>query len=202
MTSFRSKMFVFFLKYRSLLRLQIRPKSPDTTIPGVHRMRKGLEKGSRLLGKIPPDINIIPLEIGEIYAEWVAPSSAPKDKAILYFHGGGYVVGSAQGHRAIVAKFAKGSATRALVFNYGLAPEHPFPEGLNDAVDAYKYLLSEGIESSKIVLMGDSAGSGLCLATTLALREQKIPSPAATIALFSLDRFKKHGRVAEIESKG
>ena len=111
------------------------------------------------------------------------PPETLKDKAILYFHGGGLVIGSVKAHRAIVAKFVKGSGVGALVFDYALAPEHPYPEGLNDSVAAYRYLLDEGIKPSRIVFMGDSGGGNLVLATLLSLKEQGIPLPAAAVTL-------------------
>ncbi|MEW5924399.1 MAG: alpha/beta hydrolase, partial [Candidatus Zixiibacteriota bacterium] len=67
--------------------------------------------------------------------------------------------------------------------DYSLAPEHPFPEGLNDSVAAYQYLLGEGIKPSNIVFMGDSGGGGLCFAAMLALKEKGLPFPAAAVAL-------------------
>jgi acetyl esterase/lipase len=111
------------------------------------------------------------------------PVQSAKDRIILYFHGGGLVVGSVKSHRAIVAKFVKGSGIGALAFDYGLAPEHSFPEGLNDSVAAYHYLLGEGIKPSNIVFMGDSGGGGLCLATLLALKDKGITLPAAAVVL-------------------
>ncbi|NLP09782.1 alpha/beta hydrolase [bacterium] len=106
-----------------------------------------------------------------------------KSKTILYFHGGGYVIGSAQGHRPHAAGVVNASGVSALVFDYRLAPEHPHPAAQDDSLAAYHHLLQQGTESQHIVFMGDSAGGGLCLATLLALRDRHMPLPAAAVAL-------------------
>jgi len=109
-------------------------------------------------------------------AEWIMPSPvAAKDRVILYTHGGGYVSGSCNDHRSIVARVVKGSKVGALLFEYRLAPEHPYPAALEDSVAAYRWLLARGISPSKIVNAGESAGGGLCLAMLLALRDQGVP---------------------------
>jgi len=83
----------------------------------------------------------------------------------------------------MVAKIAKGSGIRILVFDHRLAPEEPFPAALDDAVNAYSWLLNQGISPSNIMIIGESAGGGLCLATLLALRDQDIPLPEAAVAI-------------------
>jgi acetyl esterase/lipase len=93
------------------------------------------------------------------------------------------VTGSCQGHRSVVAKFVKASGVGALLFAYRLAPEHPFPAALEDALAAYRWLLAEGVSPDHIAFMGDSAGGGLGLATLIALRDQAVPLPAAAVAL-------------------
>jgi epsilon-lactone hydrolase len=135
------------------------------------------------MGKMPAGFTLEPVKIGSLAAEWICPPQSPGDRAILYFHGGGYVIGSIQGHRSIVAKFVQASSLPALLFEYRLAPEHPFPAALDDALAAYRYLLEQGISPEKIVFSGDSAGGGLVLATLVALRDQGLPLPAGAVAL-------------------
>jgi len=118
-----------------------------------------------------------------MYAEWMKIENADPEKAILYFHGGMYLIGSTKGHRVHVAKFVKGTGINALTFDYRLAPENPFPAGLNDAVDAYNFLLSQAFKPERILFVGDSAGGGLCLATLLALKDRNIPLPAVAAVL-------------------
>jgi monoterpene epsilon-lactone hydrolase len=140
MPSLRSRVFLFMLKYGGLLRFRMKRKTPDTSLAGIKRLRRKTTKAGGL-GRVPADIKIFPVNIGNLYAEWILPSQANKNRVILYFHGGGYVIGSPQGHRVHVAKFVKGSGTGALVFDYRLAPEHPFPAALDDSLMAYSWLL-------------------------------------------------------------
>ncbi len=115
--------------------------------------------------------------------EWLTPEGCDKDKMILYVHGGGYVSGSCNDHRGFVSKFAKYTGFKNLVFEYRLAPEHPFPAALGDAVKIYTWLLSQGYHSKNILIAGESAGGGLTLALLLALKEQNIKFPAAAVAI-------------------
>jgi monoterpene epsilon-lactone hydrolase len=146
-------------------------------------LRARTEKAGRLFGRLPTGIVIEPATIAGRYAEWVIPEKGTRDKLILYFHGGGYVIGSPQGHRIHVAKAAKRSGLAALVIDYRLAPEHPFPAAIDDSVSAYRWLLAQGHDAGSIAFMGDSAGGGLCLATLLALKDQGIELPKAAVAL-------------------
>lgn len=111
------------------------------------------------------------------------PSRVKSEKVILFFHGGGYVSGSCSDHRVHVSKFVRGAGVGALLFEYRLAPEHPFPAALDDALEVYQWLLEQGILPHNIVFAGVSAGGGLCLATLLALKKRSIPLPAAAVVL-------------------
>ncbi|MEQ1691893.1 MAG: alpha/beta hydrolase [Gemmatimonas sp.] len=108
-----------------------------------------------------------------------ANASAP---VLLYLHGGGYLAGSPATHRPLVASLVRRLRGTAFVPAYRLAPEHPYPAALHDARAAYLHLLSQGIAPTRIVIAGDSAGGGLALAITLALRDEQIPLPAAVVA--------------------
>ena len=118
-----------------------------------------------------------------MHAEWIMPKGASKERVILYAHGGGYVSGSCLDHRSIVAKLVDQCKIPALTYDYRLAPEHPFPAALQDSVKAYRWLLSQDILAEQIVIAGESAGGGLCLATLIELKQQGIPLPAAGVAL-------------------
>lgn len=193
MPSLRSRLFIFALENRHLLRFQANRRciAWDTSIP---HLREDIEKGARSFGKLPDAITLSTVEIDNLHAEWMVPAGAGKDKVILYFHGGGYVCGSYKAHRAIVAKFVKGSGAGALVFDYRLAPEHPFPAALDDSVAAYRWLLAEGVSPSHIVFAGDSAGGGLLLATLLALKDRGMPLPVAAVALSPWTDLKNTGK--------
>lgn len=182
MNSLRGRFVLFLLKHRHWFRLKLKRETIDwdTSIP---ELRQRVEKSAGRFGKLPSGIEASPVVIDGLSAEWIRPSQVQDNRAILYFHGGGYVMGSCLAYRAIVAKFVAGSGIGALVFDYRLAPEHPFPAALNDSLAAYTWLLSQGFSSSRIAFVGDSAGGGLCLATLLAIRDKAIPLPAAVVAL-------------------
>jgi len=134
---------------------------------------------------VPEEEDVIsePLSISGISAEWLRPPIAANDAVILYLHGGGYVKGSINTHRGMVARISKASQTNAVIIDYRLAPEHPFPAALEDSTAAYTWLLSEGIPANRIVIAGDSAGGGLSMATLLKLKELKEPMPAAVACI-------------------
>ena len=131
----------------------------------------------------PAGVTCTPVEAGGVSAEWSVADGAAEDKVILYVHGGGYVMGSAGSHRDVTGRLSKASGARVLSLNYRLAPEHPFPAPVDDAVAAYRWLLAQGISSSNIAIAGDSAGGGLAFATLLALREAGDPLPAAGVGI-------------------
>ncbi|MBN2007774.1 alpha/beta hydrolase [candidate division KSB1 bacterium] len=183
MSSLRSRLFVFVLKYRHLLKGQLKRTNSIDWTTSIPKLREEIERGAGFFGKLPDTFELTAVKLGNLRAEWMRPAEAPKDKAMLYFHGGGLVVGSISAHRSIVAKFVNGTGISALVFDYALAPEHPFPEGLNDSVAAYQYLLNEAFKPAHIVFVGDSGGGNLVLATLLALKEKNIPLPAGAVTL-------------------
>jgi epsilon-lactone hydrolase len=183
MPSIRSRLFAFTLAHRHLLKGQLKRTTSIDEATSIPKLREEVERGADFLGKLPDGFALEGIKVGDLAAEWMRPPGAGKEPAILYFHGGGLVVGSVRSHRGIVAKVVKGSGISALVFEYALAPERPFPEGLNDAVAAYEHLLGEGLPPGKIVCIGDSGGGNLCLATLLALKERGLPQPAGAVTL-------------------
>jgi len=189
MPSIQSQLFNTILRNRHLLRFRLKKESWDwnTSIPAF---REECEGGARK-AKLPEDTEVSPVHIPSLpeglAAEWIQPVRKSDrdqgDAVIFYTHGGGYVSGSCSDHRAFVAKFVQGSGVRALQYEYRLAPEHPFPAALDDTLVAYRWLLSQGVSPTRIIIAGESAGGGLCLSTLLALRDQQIPLPAAALAL-------------------
>ena len=126
---------------------------------------------------LPADVARESLSVAGIPAEWLTPPDAG-DAVVLYLHGGGYVIGSIASHRELAARIARTSGARALIIDYRLAPEHPFPAAVDDAVAAYRWLIEDGIDPAKIAVAGDSAGGGLTFATLVALRDMGIPLPS------------------------
>jgi epsilon-lactone hydrolase len=123
---------------------------------------------------------------GVVRGEWIIPTGAPGGGAggagvILYLHGGGYVSCSPATHRPITAALARLANSRVFAPDYRLAPEHPYPAALDDAVAAYRRLLDQGIPPASISIAGDSAGGGLALAVLLRARDEGLPRPAAAV---------------------
>ena len=118
-----------------------------------------------------------------IAAEWLDGPGARSDRAVLYLHGGGYVLGGIDSHRDLMARISAAAKARVLGIDYRLAPEAPFPAAVEDAVSAYRYILEQGIQPDRIAIAGDSAGGGLTAATLVALRDQKIPLPSCAVLL-------------------
>ncbi|MDN7673189.1 alpha/beta hydrolase [Burkholderia oklahomensis] len=121
--------------------------------------------------------------------EWLeradaAPGRTPQSRMLLYFHGGGYYFCSPQTHRPLVFALTKRAGVRSFSLDYRLAPEHPFPAAVDDALAAYRQLVAAGTPAESIVFGGDSAGGGLALATLVALRDAGDPLPAGAV-LFS-----------------
>lgn len=106
-----------------------------------------------------------------------------KDKAILYFHGGAYILGSPKSELAITYPLSLATNSEVYSLAYRLAPEHPFPAALEDAVNAYRFLLEKNFKPENIACCGLSAGGGLVIATLLRLREQSLPLPHCAICL-------------------
>jgi acetyl esterase/lipase len=120
---------------------------------------------------------------GGVDGEWISPANVPEDNAILYFHGGGFRLGSVTSHRDLMAQIALASGCRVLAINYRLAPEHRFPAALDDALAAYGWMLDCGLKSENVAFAGDSAGGNLVLAAMLALRERGLPLPVSAVLM-------------------
>ncbi len=118
-----------------------------------------------------------------VKAEWTDARDCLKDRVVLYFHGGGFIMGSNRTHRSLTAFISRTAGARVLSVDYSLAPEHPFPAGLNDCVGAYKWLRNNGYEPETVIFAGDSAGGNLTIATMLALKAQSERLPAAGVCL-------------------
>ena len=128
----------------------------------------------------PPEVAIRPINAGGVPSLLLTPQPE-RPATLLYLHGGGYVLGSAFGYRPLVGALAAAAETGALVPEYRLAPEHPFPAALEDAMRAYFWLIDRGTEPRHITLAGDSSGGGLALSLLISLKQQGMPLPGGVV---------------------
>jgi acetyl esterase/lipase len=151
-----------------------------TSLADVRRYYDSISAG---FGDPPADMVVERAQLGQIRGEWLSVGETQPQRLIVYLHGGGYVSGSPESHRPLVARLCKAAGAIALTFDYRLGPEFPFPAGLRDAVDGYRFLLGRGFSPDSLVLAGDGAGGGLAFATLMAIRNAQLAMPAACIAL-------------------
>jgi epsilon-lactone hydrolase len=152
-------------------KLASRPRSAD-----YRQRRLDIDARGREYG-VPADVSVEPVSANGVRAEWISTPGAADDAAILYLHGGGYVIGSLDSHRHLVAEAGREAGCWALALDYRLAPEYPFPAAVDDAVAAYRYLLGRGIKPGRIAIAGDSAGGGLVVSAMVAIRDAGLPTP-------------------------
>jgi len=163
---------------------------PDAEIEAVRRVLEanprpaGLgERRKRLdaLGGQYPlstDVRVEAVDANGVMAEWTDTPEADPGNVIMYLHGGGYTAGSLKSHRHMVARAGREARARTIALGYRLAPEHPFPSAVEDAVAGYRFLLSRGFSADHIAVAGDSAGGGLTVALLVSLRASGLPLPA------------------------
>jgi epsilon-lactone hydrolase len=164
---------------RSLLRLQKRLLSRlHTPIPTVRDRLKLIEP---FVPGPPRGTQTIPLHAGGVPAVQVAVRQSRGDRCVLFFHGGGYAVGTARLYRDFLWRLGVAARAQVLYFDYRLAPEHPFPAALDDAITVYRWL-AERFDAQHIAFFGDSAGGGLALAALQKLRDEGFALPAAVAA--------------------
>ena len=182
MTSWKSRMFNLILRNRHLLQGKWKKEVFDfnTSIEGF---RDQCEKGALQALKKPEGVTVQEEIIAGIKSEWLIPEGTDRQKVVLYVHGGGYVSGSCLDHRGFVMKLARNTGVTHLVYEYRLAPEYPYPAALDDSVKVYEHLLDSGFRPENILMSGESAGGGLCLAILLALKDRGISLPVAAVAI-------------------
>jgi len=171
MISLRAKLM------KKALQNSIKPLlSPHTSI----KTQRLLTDIGLRMNLLPLGTHITPVDIDGLNAEWIANKHHNStDTIILYLHGGAYNIGSTKSHRNLTAHLAKASEATILLLDYRLAPEHPYPAALIDAVKAYKWLIDGGHLAEDIVIVGDSAGGGLAVATALSLKGEGLQMPRA-----------------------
>jgi epsilon-lactone hydrolase len=126
---------------------------------------------------------VLPVDAGGVAGWFITTPASRPDRDVLFLHGGGYVTGSAALYRHFTWRIATAARARVLAIDYRLAPEHPFPAALEDALVAYRFLVAGRTDPRRTAVVGDSAGGGLALALLLRLRDDGLELPAAAIAL-------------------
>jgi epsilon-lactone hydrolase len=149
----------------------------------VEDSRRGLDQVVRWTWFTHNWVDAQPMVANGVRCEFITPKKVIPDQAVLYLHGGGYTICSPATHRNLVGRIAKRAHAYALVPDYRLAPENPFPAALEDALSAWDWLLAQGYKEDHISLGGDSAGGGLAMALLFKLRERGKPFPASLILL-------------------
>ena len=164
-----------------LLRWQVKGKFKKD--PDVKLLRPIMKQLEPRVSKLPGDIKAEPLTLGGVPGEKLTAAEPREEAAFLYIHGGGFVGGSPLTHRPLTRRLAQEIGIPVYAIDYRLAPEHPYPAGLDDCVAAYKALLEKGIAPSAILVGGDSAGGNLTLALALRLKAEGLPMPAGLVCL-------------------
>ena len=148
----------------------------------IPALRGASEAGEKQV-KVPKGIRWEEVDADGVRCEWLIPPDTPTDAVLLYLHGGGGVLGLYNSGRNLVGHIALACKLRTLAVDYRLAPEYPFPHGLNDCVTAFRWLVAEGFEPARIVVGGDSMGGLLALSTLLVIRDAGQVLPAAAVCL-------------------
>jgi acetyl esterase/lipase/hemerythrin-like domain-containing protein len=145
-----------------------------------------LQKLVHVLDRVPTGVNSAPLATSQFQGEWLRTGTVARERVILHLPGGAFILPATPGHRTMLDRVCRACDADGLLVHYRLAPEHPFPAGLEDALAAYGFLLENGIEPRNIVIVGDSAGGGLALSLVLALKQQGLPLPCGVVLLSAL----------------
>jgi acetyl esterase/lipase len=162
------------------LSLFVKGRARHETLEQARRRFLAMES---LIPHPPRDTETITINAGGVSADRVITPASRPNRHVLYLHGGAYRLGAPSTYRHFTWRIASAAQARVLVIDYRLAPEHPFPAALEDAVSYYCWLLAEGADPRQIAVIGDSAGGGLALALLLKLRDSGLPLPAAAVVL-------------------
>jgi len=129
------------------------------------------------------NVSVENIELGGVKGLKLTPAVAKPGRVLLYFHGGGYCIGSPTGHKSMVSHIASAMQATAYSMDYRMAPEAPFPAAVDDALACYKALLDQGVDPAKLAISGDSAGGGLTLACALSVKDAGLPQPACLLPI-------------------
>jgi len=156
---------------------------PEDVARGHDGLREAYERFLTKNFPLPGEFSAARDELGDVRAWRVAAVDASRGNVALHFHGGGYLIGSAEGSLEYAGRLAAAIDGACYTVDYRLAPEHPYPAAIDDAVASYRALIRLGIPAKSILISGESAGGGLAVALVLALRNAGDPLPAAIFAV-------------------
>lgn len=167
------------------LTVKRRMKKPAASpIDGIRRLRASLSRYDAVNRRLTRGLRVVESE-GVVGGEWLLPGSEPRDRAILFVHGGAFVACSPLTHRPLTTALARRTGVPLFAVDYRLAPEHPFPAAIDDVLAAFDALVARGIPPNGIVLVGDSAGGGLVLSAGIALAARGHDRMPAAIVAYS-----------------
>ncbi len=174
MTSVRSKAILLALRTSKLF-------STPITLDNLGSKRDGVAKLAKF-AVVNKDVKIKPYKTKGFKGEWITVPESREDKILLYFHGGGFIFNFTPHHRDYISRLARSAKLKAFSLDYSLAPEHPYPVALNEALHSYRWLLKT-YQPGDIVIMGDSAGGAMALSLLQMIKRAKLPMPACAVAL-------------------
>lgn len=180
-----SKVMVSFEAQARILAMLAAQRDMQVRFPDGQPLEQGRREWEvgALATPLPAGTRVTPVDAGGVAAEWVDVPPVRDDRVFLLLHGGGYTAGSPRTHRKLAALMSPGFNGRMLLPDYRLAPEFPYPAGVEDALTAYRWLLGQEIAPRNIMVGGDSAGGGLALSMLLRLRAAGEPLPRAAVLL-------------------
>jgi monoterpene epsilon-lactone hydrolase len=149
----------------------------------IAERRQSMEDYARRVPRPPKGTTTIEKALGPVPAVRIARSNSRPDSVVFFLHGGGYIAGGPALYRQVAWRIAEAARAGVIAVDYRLAPEHPFPAAIDDAFAAWRALLAEGFDPRRCAILGDSAGGGLALSLALKLRDERIPLPAAVVAI-------------------
>jgi salicylate hydroxylase len=155
---------------------------PEDVARGHDGLREAYDRFLMTNFPLPDSAEATPQELGDVRAWRVSAGDSHNGNVVLHFHGGGYMIGSAKGSLEYASRLARAVGGICYTVDYRLAPEHPYPAAIDDALVAYRALLNQGIPANSILLSGESSGAGLAIALAIAIRTANMPRPAGIIA--------------------
>ena len=162
--------------------IETKRKNPYTENKTIDQLRKETENAGSSI-PLPKNIKYKSVVAGNVNAEWITCGEVNENRIFMFMHGGGYYRGSIAATRATVARISAEAKIKCLSIDYRLAPEHPFPAAISDTYSAYEWLVNEGINPEHIIVSGQSAGGGLCLALLLKIKDKNFSQPKGAVAL-------------------